>query len=292
MPTVCLIDASPYIFRAYYSIPSTMVSPDGRVTNAVYGFAEFLLQVVKKANPDYLAVCFDGSLTTSFRNEIYPAYKAHREPPPPELVMQIQSCQDVATALGMRCFIDGRFESDDLIGTLLSQLRNPDLRFVIVSNDKDLMQLVDKQVTFWDFARDERFDDEAVKAKLGVKPEQIIDYLALAGDSVDNIPGVTGVGPKTARSLLQNFDTLTMIYRDLQAVSELPLRGARAIVDRLREGKEMAFLSRTLATIATDAPVQAVLQNISYAGADAEQVEPLFERLGFDAIKSRIPAWQ
>jgi len=292
MSRIFLIDASPYIFRAYYSIPETIVTPDGRMANAAYGFTEFLIQVLKKENPSHLAIAFDGSLTTSFRNDIYPAYKAQRTLPPAELEAQMQICQEVAMAMGMRCFVDDRFESDDLIGTILDQLGKPELRFVIVSNDKDFRQLVDDQVTIWDFARDVYFDDSAVQQAWGVRPEQVVDYLALTGDSVDNIPGVKGIGPKSAAFLLQKFETLAGIYDSLDTIPDLPLRGSRSVRDRLAAGREMAETSKTLVTISAQAPLAVTLADLAYEGAERHQIDPLFDQLGFQRIKDRIPIWR
>jgi len=292
MTPIFLVDASPYIFRAFYSIPEKMVAPDGRQVNAVYGFTEFLIQILKKENPSHVAVAFDGSLTTSFRNEIYSGYKAQRALPPAELEAQMQICQEVAAAMGMRCFVDDHFESDDLIGTLLEELRQPGLQFVIVSNDKDFTQLVDHQVSIWDFARDRRYDATAVRETWGVRPDQIIDYLALTGDAVDNIPGIKGIGPKSATLLLRKFETLDGIYQNLENVTDLPLRGAKAVRDRLVTGKKMAEISKILVTIARHAPLTVDLEDLIYKGAHRDQIESLFDCVGFQRIKNRVPVWR
>lgn len=291
MPTVYLIDASPYIFRAYYSIPTTMTTPDGSPSNAVYGYTEFLLQVLKQAGPTHLAVAFDGSLTTSFRNEIYPAYKAQRALPPPKLKAQIGLCRQVTKALGMKSYIDDRFESDDIIGTLVLELLEQGSECVIVSSDKDFTQLVNGRVTMWNFARDERYDADAVCEKFGVRPAQIVDLLALMGDSVDNIPGVPGVGPKSACALLNHFGNLSEIYRNLAAVEKLPIRGAQALQAKLAAARDSAEMSRKLAAIALDVPLSAELESLRYAGACKEEVDTLFAALGFERIQERIPVW-
>ena len=212
MVKIYLIDASPYIFRAYYSIPETMVTPDGRTINAVYGYTEFLIQILKRAKPSHIAVTFDGSLTTSFRNEIYPDYKSNRPQPPAELEAQLELCRVVTSALGIHSYISDRYESDDLIGTLLTRLADSSHEFVVVSNDKDLMQFVGENVRFWDFAKDRLYEANDVLAKFGVRPDQLVDYLALTGESVDNIPGIRGIGPKTAAALLNEYETLESIY--------------------------------------------------------------------------------
>ncbi|MDZ7343794.1 MAG: hypothetical protein ONA90_04705 [candidate division KSB1 bacterium] len=206
MATIYLIDASPYIFRAYFAIPASMRAPDGTPTNAVYGYTAFLLDVLRRAQPTHLAVAFDGSLMTSFRNEIYPAYKAQRELPDEELYAQLDACWQVTEALGMKAYIDDRYEADDIIGTIIAKLAKKDCRFVVVSGDKDLAQLVNKQTLLWDFAKDRRFDAKSVRQHFGVRPNQIVDLLSLQGDAVDNIPGVKGIGTKTAVELLKKFE--------------------------------------------------------------------------------------
>ncbi|TDI93908.1 MAG: exodeoxyribonuclease IX [Caldithrix sp.] len=290
MSTVYLIDASPYIFRAYYSLPPTIKSPDGMQVNAVYGYTDFLLQILKES-PTHIAVAFDGSLTTSFRNKIYPEYKAQRELPPPELEAQLDTCFKVTQAMGMSAFIDDEFEADDIIGTLLDQLSGKNRRAVVVSNDKDFAQFVSDKVTFWNFAKGERYDSTAVEKKFGVPPGQIVDLLALMGDSVDNIPGVKGVGPKTAKILLNHFGGLEQIYENIDVVESLPLRGAASVREKLIQHREMAELSKQLATISLDAPLQADLNKLKYAGAEREKIEPLFRNLGFTNLKDRIPLW-
>ena len=158
MPKIHLIDASPYIFRAYYSIPTSMKGPDGMVVNAVFGYTNFLIQLLNKAEPSHIAVAFDGSLTTSFRNEIYPEYKAQRESPPDELKAQFEHCFAVTQAMGMPAFIDGRYEADDIIGSLVKQFGNMKTQSVVLSTDKDRSQLVSDRGWFWDCAKDKLYD--------------------------------------------------------------------------------------------------------------------------------------
>lgn len=290
MSTLYLIDASPYIFRAYYSLPDSIRSPDGAPTNAVYGFTGFLIQILKKS-PSHLAVAFDGSLTTSFRNELYPEYKAQRSRPPEDLKAQLDNCQKIAGAMGMATFIDDKYEAEDIIGTFVKRLVVDSQEAVVVSGDKDLAQLVSENVLFWDFARDRFFDPQKVEAHFGVQPSQIVDLLALMGDSIDNIPGVHGIGKKTAVTLLHHFGTLENIYENLDKVPGIPLRSAKAVASKLIEGREMAELSKRLATISFDVPVQGDLESLEYPGANRGQIDALFEHLGFDAIKDRIPVW-
>jgi 5'-3' exonuclease len=292
MPTLYLIDASPYIFRAFFSIPTSMRSPSGAATNAVYGFTAFLLDLIKQKTPTHIAVAFDGSLTTSFRNEIYPAYKAQRELPDPELEAQLDACFAATEALGMKAFIDDRYEADDLIGTLIKKFAKQDCGFVVVSGDKDLAQLVNKRTLLWDYAKDRRFDAKAVREHFGVRPEQIVDLLALQGDAVDNIPGVKGIGAKTAAALLEKFAGLDALYAKLPQVEKMNVRGAAAIRAKLEQGRESAFLSKQLATISTDAPCKTSWKDLHYRGANRARVTALFDELGFGRIRERITHWQ
>ncbi len=287
--TIYLIDASPYIFRAFFSIDAAMATPGGRPANAVYGFTRFLMKLMDDEQPSHLAVAFDKSLNTSFRNEIYPAYKAQREQPPEDLEAQLEWCEQMAQALGAATFIDERYEADDLIAGLHRNLVAGGHRMVIVTSDKDLAQLVDSHTTLWDYARDQRYDADGVMAKFGVRPDQIIDYLGLAGDSVDNIPGVRGVGAKTATALLASFDDLEALYGDLDAVASLPIRGAKTLGAKLAAQRESAFLSRRLATIADDLPAAVTLDDLRIDGADGERLDPLLTILGFERLRDRIP---
>jgi DNA polymerase-1 len=290
--TVYLVDASPYIFRAHFSLPSSIRSPEGKRTGAVYGFASFLLKLLADERPTHLAVTFDRNLNGSFRNEYFPAYKAQREAPPVEIVEQIDPCREVAAALGMATFIDDRYEADDLIATLWDRL--PDgHRAVVVSSDKDLAQLVSDRVTLLDFAKGERYTPAEVADKFGVRPDQITDLLALAGDPVDNIPGVPGIGRKTAAELLAVFGHLEDLYARLDEVRQSPrIRGGKGLFTKLTEHRDLAFLSKRLATVAADAPVAASLDELAYQGADSGAVTALFERLGFKGIRERITEWR
>lgn len=291
-PTVHLVDASPYVFRAFYSLPRTIRDPSGEPANAVLGFAGFVLRLVEMERPTHLALCFDGSLTTSFRNELYAEYKAHRDRPPAELEAQIGDCREMGEALGARTFIDDRFEADDFIATLTERCRSADAGVVVVSSDKDLMQLVSAEVELLDFARETRYGSRQVERKLGVPPQQVADLLGLVGDSVDNIPGVSGIGPKTAVTLLSEFEDLEAILADPEAIEELPLRGARSVSAKIVEGRERAELSKRLARLSVEAPLGAeaepILEWLRFDGPDLERLEAVCERLGFERLPGRV----
>jgi len=289
--TVYLVDASPYIFRAHFSLPSSIKTPAGEPAAASYGFTSFLLKLIADEKPSHLAVTFDRSLNSSFRNDFYPAYKQQRVLPPPELEAQLDVCVEIAAALGAATFIDDRYEADDLIGALCTRLEKADHRAVIVTSDKDLAQLVDERISLLDFARGIRLNAETVREKFGVRPDQITDYLGLAGDSVDNIPGVKGIGGKSAAELLARFGHLEDLYARLDELPRLSaIRGAKSLHAKLVASRDLAFLSKRLATVARQVPgVSSTLEDLEFRGADAARVEELFQRLGFSRIRDRVP---
>ena len=228
-----LIDASVYVFRAYYSMPDDMVDDDGNQINALYGYCRFLGDFMEQVKPEHVGVAFDESLTTSFRTEIYPQYKANRDPTPPELKRQFAQCRRFTEALGLMSCAHPQFEADDLIGTLVTDGRAEGRPSTIVTRDKDLAQLLSKDDIFWDFAGRGKIKYDQIPENFGVWPEQIADFLALAGDSVDNIKGVPGVGKKTAEALLAHYGSLDDIYSNLESVHEVNVRGARTLGAKL-----------------------------------------------------------
>ncbi len=289
MKPLYLIDASVYVFRAYFSLPITLVDLDGSPANAVYGFADFLARLLDVTAAEHIGIAFDESLTTSFRNEIYPPYKANRELPPPELEAQLEGCQELASALGLATFVSKRYEADDLIGTIAARLRPKGFSAVFVSTDKDLMQLLQDGDVWWNFARDERLGADGVQERFGVGPTQIVDLIALAGDKVDNIPGVPGVGLKTAATLLNHFGSLDGIYAELPKIGALPLRGAKSVQAALEQGKDQAYLSQRLARIALDAPVNLEPEALARQPADRPWLVELCDRLQFgEAIRGKL----
>jgi len=264
------------------------VDVDGHPANAVHGFTTFLLRYLDEQKPTHVGVAFDQSLTTSFRNEIYPEYKAQRELPPPELEAQQRDCLGMADAMGMRVFADERFEADDLIASAYDRCRGRNVDFVVVSSDKDLAQLVGDDLELFDFAKDVRYDARRVKEKFGVRPDQIVDLLALAGDAVDNIPGVKGIGAKTATALLCELSDLDSIFENLDRVENMGIRGARSVRRKLEESKDLAVLSRELATVSREAPIDVTLDSLALIGPDPAKLEALFARLGFEGLRKRI----
>jgi DNA polymerase-1 len=236
-------------------MPDDMVDKEGRPVNALYGFCRFLGDFMEQVNPEYVAVCFDQSMTDSFRTEIYPAYKANRDPAPEELKRQFGLCRRFTRSLGLMEISSPRYEADDLIGTLVEHGRTVNRSSTILTRDKDLAQLVSQNDVFWDFAGKGKIHYDDVRGVFGVHPEQIADFLALAGDAVDNIKGVPGVGKKTATVLLERFGSLDGIYENLDNVHEVNVRGSKTLGEKLATHRADAVLSRKLTGIACDAPI-------------------------------------
>ena len=250
-----LVDASVFIFRAYYSVPVEVADRDGNPVNAVFGFARFLCELLERESPRHIAVAFDESVEQGYRNEIYPAYKANRDPAPVELERQFALCREICAALGLAQFGSSRYEADDIIGTLATRARAAGLPVTIVSRDKDLTQLLSTADTYWDAIADVRYAYHDIEGRFGVTPERMADFLALTGDAVDNIPGVPGIGRKTAQTLLKHFDTLAGVFENLEHVRRLKFRGASFVADSLGLHRDAAFLSRRLTAIACDMPL-------------------------------------
>jgi len=286
---IVLVDASPYVFRAYYSISPSMLGPRGDPVNGVFGFSRFLVKLLTDEKPSHIAVAFDESLNTSFRNEIYPAYKAQRELPGQDLERQFGLCKELCEALGVHPLADDRYEADDIVGTLCYRFRSAGLPITVVTADKDLAQLVNEGVDFYDFGKGQRMGPEGIREAYGVGPEQIVDYFALAGDTVDNIPGVKGIGKKTAQGLLGQFGSLDAVYERIEEVSGCGLRGARSIQKKLVDGRDAALLSRELARISFDAPVSETLESLVYQGGDRIHLDSLALRLGFKSLAGKVP---
>lgn len=286
-PPLYLVDASLYVFRAWHSMPDQFHDADGWPTNAVHGFARFLLELLEQERPKHIAIAFDEALDSCFRNRLYPAYKANRDPAPEELKRQFTHCKALCAALGLNVLAHAEYEADDLIGSALHGARPRGFRGVIVSADKDMSQLLMEADEQWDFARAQRWGMAGVKAKHGVEAAQIADYLALTGDAVDNIPGVTGIGAKSAAILLAHFGSLDVLLARIDEVAFLRLRGAAQMAARLREQREHALLWRQLATIALDAPVDGAEPDFIRAGVDAGMLEALSESLRFGPMTRR-----
>ncbi len=279
-PRVYLIDASIYIFRAWFSLPDSLSNRAGEPINAVQGFAGFLADFLSGVQPGHVAVVFDGSLTSSFRNDIYPQYKANREPAPPELKRQFGMCRELVAALGLAGYSSDRYEADDLIGTLAAGLRPRGFSIEILSTDKDLAQLVGENDVLWDYARNRRHACADIPKLLGVRSGQVADWLALTGDAVDNIPGVPGIGAKTAAALLAGFGSLEGLYGDLDAVAASGIRGAARIRRLLGEHEDTARLARELTGIAIDPELEVSVQGVQRRRVAPEDVASVCNAIG------------
>lgn len=279
---VYLIDASVFVFRAWYSIPADMTDPADNPVNALYGFARFLGDFVEALKPERVAVAFDENRGEHcVRAAIYPQYKANREPAPPELKQQFERCRAVTRALGMTDCADRAFEADDLIAAMAAQVRTAGHRVTILSRDKDLAQVLQPGDVLWDYPSGRRITYEDVPAVFGVRAEQMADFLALTGDAVDNIPGVRGIGPKTASALLAHFGTLEAIYDNLEAVAKLKIRAAPGLPRRLRDDRSNVDIARRLTGVRYDAPVTADEHSLRRRAPDLHSLNALYDSAGF-----------
>jgi len=283
---VYFIDASYFVFRAYHSMPPDMVDADGNGTHALYGFARFLSDILEQVRPERIGVAFDISLRgeTSFRNGIYPAYKANRESPPADLERQFGLCREFCRHIGVAEYASAEYEADDIIGTLATRARAAGLRNVLVTRDKDLSQLIRDGDVFWDYSGNARYHYHDIGPRFGAIPELIADFLALTGDSVDNIPGVPGVGKKTAALLFSIFGSLDELYENLHRVPQLRLRGGAAVAARLLAHKEAAYLAQRLTRIVCDMPLQASLDDLKVRAPDRGKLACFFDTHGFGNI--------
>ncbi len=285
-----LVDASIYVFRAWHSVPPTMRDRDGHPVNAVYGFLGFLLRWLEQARPTHAALVFDQSLTSSFRNDIYPAYKANRTLPPPELERQFAYCAALVEALGLPMLSSAVYEADDLIASAARLLRARGARITVLTADKDLMQVLENDDdNCWDFARDTRCTRAGVFDRFGVASHQIADFLALTGDPVDNIAGVPGIGPKTAAQLLGYFGTLDALLERAHEVPYLRMRGAAAMAARLVQHAAAARLARRLTGVFCEADVPVDPDAYLLGAGDPARVTAVLDQLKFGPLtRSRV----
>jgi len=277
-----LVDGSSYIFRAFYAIQSLSTS-NGQPTNAIYGFIRMVQKLIKEEQPDKLAIIFDCREPT-FRDEIYSEYKANRKEPPDDLIPQFPYFNPVVEALGITNLSMAGYEADDILGTIAERAKNDDYDVVIVTGDKDLMQLVDDHVTLYDTMKERWIGSDEVKEKFGVLPNRVVDVMSLMGDSSDNIPGVSGVGVKSAMALIQQFGDLENLLQNIDKVTNTRARNA------LKGGLESAELSRKLVTIKRDVPIEYDLNDFVLHGPDPQKVKSLFSKLEFfKLVREMVP---
>jgi 5'-3' exonuclease len=286
---VYVIDAMNYIFRAYHSLPDNITSPKGMLTNAVLGYLRTLLRIIKERKPEYMAAAFERD--TSFRTTIFAAYKANRKSPPEDLEAQFDYCRKMTEAIGVACLEADDYEADDVIGTIAVRMSADGHPVIVVTGDKDMSQLVRDNVRVYDMAKEHWLDEAAVREKFGVTPGQIPDLLALHGDHVDNIPGVMGVGEKTARQILSvcgDVEDLVHTHNDLR----FSFRGRDEILKRIRANMDTVRTSRQLATICCDVPIDISPERLRYRRADRLTVNSLCRELGFVTVLDDIPLAQ
>ena len=284
---IFLVDASVYVFRAYHSMLPDMRDRDGNSMHAVFGFARFLGDLIERVRPKYMAVAFDQRRSNSYRNRIYPAYKANRERAPADLVLQFERCRELCRRLGIAAFVDPEYEADDIIGTLATHMREEGVRSAFITRDKDLAQLMRSGDLFWDFGARDQFGYHDIERHFGVQPECFADYLALTGDEVDNIPGVPGVGHRTAASLMKAFGSLDELYAHLERVAGLKLRGAGTLGARLSAHRESVYLARRLTHIACDLRLGVGTESLRRRVPDMPALAGFYDELGFGPFLRR-----
>lgn len=293
-----LVDAHAIIYRAYYAFPDHLRTSQGELVNAAFGFTRILLTAIKNLEPTYLAVLFDHPEPT-FRHKEYEDYKAHREKMPDDLQPQIPIVKKIVKTLNIPQFELEGYEADDLLGTIshqatkLDQAEDQDLKTIIVTGDKDLFQLINDFTHVWLPGRrrkpDQEYDRQAVKEDLGVYPEQVVDLKALMGDSSDNIPGIYGIGPKTAGKLLDEFGSLEAVYQGVEEAEKYPDLLKGALLKRLKEGREDAFLSQKLARIEKAVPIELELEKCQVESYDKTAAVELFKDLEFESLIKQLP---
>src|ERR1700751_4326218 len=282
---VFLVDGSSYIFRAYHALPPLNRKTDGLQVNAVLGFCNMLWKLLRDMpqgdRPTHLAIVFDKSEVT-FRNEIYPEYKAHRPPAPDDLIPQFALIRSALHAFDLPCLEQAGFEADDLIATYVRQARERGATATIVSSDKDLMQLVTDQVTMFDTMKDRRIGIPEVVEKFGVPPEKVVEVQALAGDSTDNVPGVPGIGVKTAAQLIVEYGDLDALLFRATAIKQPKRREA------LLENAEKARISRQLVLLDDKVKLEVPLDDLAVHEPDPKSLIAFLKAMEFSSLTLRV----
>ncbi len=290
-----VIDANSIIHRAFHALPP-LTDKKGNQTGAVYGFILVLFRAIKDFKPDFIAACFDVHAPT-FRHKKFKEYKAKRPPAPQELYDQIPKIKEVLDVLKIPFFEKEGFEADDIIGTIAKLAPRkqvmPSLETVILSGDKDVLQLINDKTKAFVLSRGIKkailYDAQQVREKYDISPAQLLDFKALRGDPSDNIPGVTGIGEKTAVKLLKQFKGLDQLYQELEASSEKAKKLPPKLRELLLQYKEQAVLSRALAEIHQDVSINFSLQKCQWDRYNSKEVLNLFQELGFNSLAKRFP---
>lgn len=289
MKKLLLIDANSLIHRSFHALPP-LTSLKGEPINAIYGLSSILLKILRDHNPDYIVAAFDRPEPT-FRDSIFNEYKAHRPPTDNLLIPQLHEAHNTFGKFGVKVVEQAGLEADDLVGILAEKFkRSPELvegKVVIFSGDKDNLQLVDGDKVVVELlktgvSKTVVYNESVFLQQYGFSPRQLVDYKALVGDTSDNIPGVRGIGPKGATDLIKEFGTIEKIYEDIELVSKKVLK------EKLVANKEMALMSRKLAEIKRDAPLEISLEEIKFNGTNKEVIKKYFEELGFKSLVERV----
>jgi DNA polymerase I len=286
MRKLLLIDANSLIHRSFHALPP-LTTPKGEPINAVYGLSSILLKLVREHNPDYVAAAFDRPEPT-FRDEMFKDYKAHRPPTADELISQLIKAHDTFEKFGIKVVEQPGLEADDIVGTLAEKMKGePDVKVIIFSGDKDNLQLIDGDRVVVELlktgvSKTVTYNEALFLQDYGFSPKQLVDYKALIGDASDNIPGVTGIGPKGATDLIKEYGTIEKIYEEAGLIPKEVLR------KKLEIGRESAFLSKKLAAIKRDSELNISLEDLKQNPLNKEELKKYFTELGFKSLVERM----
>ena len=289
-PTLWLLDSHYSIFRAYFAMPD-LRAPDGMPIGALRGYASQLVKLLAQQQPVHVAAAWDFA-QTSFRNEIHAEYKAGRTEAPADLEPQFALCDEVTRALGVPVFGLERYEADDVIATMTAKALDEGADVVIATSDKDLGALVSERVSLFDPRSESLLGPAEIEARLGVPPDLVPDFLTLVGDAVDNIPGVPGIGAKSAAALLRRFGRIEDIPADPREWTGLELRGAARVARALADGEAAIELARKLVRMREDLPITARVADLRWHGADRSALTAFCERLGISGLVDRVPRFR
>ena len=282
---VYLIDASIYLFRSFFSLPERWHDDEGQPLNVVVGYGRFLLELLRRYQPQQIACAFDESLGTCFRNDIYSDYKLSRAYADESLLYQFELCKALTELLGVGVFAHDRYEADDLIASLAAIARSRKQAVTIVSRDKDLGQLLcAPDDTLQDFYNDKTFKRSNFKEHFGVTSDQLIDYLSLVGDPVDDVPGIPGIGKKTAILLLEQFDSVDQLYAELDSLKKSSIRGAKSHAQRLVDNEPILRVAQRLVTLKDDIGLSSRWDELNFSPAPLEEVIAFLDEVGLEKV--------
>ena len=283
---IWLVDSNIYVFRSWYKNPKSLENKDKKCVNAVHGFIDFVYHLLSQEQPQNIGFAFDESLKKSHRREIYPQYKANRKSASPDLRYQFKLCRKFLRLMGLAEFGSRYYEADDIIGTLAHYYRQKMYQIILITADKDLAQLIHENDIWWEYIQNKKMNYRAIKKKFGVRPDQIADLLAIAGDKSDNIPGVPDIGVSTAALLLKRFDNLENLIASIPEIGKSKIRRAKYLQNQIEQHVEQIRLSRRLTEIvcdAHDAPFEQSLRR-NVEKVDIEKIWSFFEYLNYPVV--------